>query len=131
MEMSQEHKDALAQGRKESREIKAYLKVIESRKRGRPVTRENLQKRLARVNEKIEVADDPLRSVELIQTRLDIEDSLEGLKEDIDMAALEAGFVSHARSYSERKGITYTAWREYGVPAATLRDAGIPETRRR
>ena len=129
--MSQEHKDALAQGREQSREIKAYLKVIESRKRGRPVTRESLQKRLARVNEKIEAADDPLRSVELIQTRLDIEDSLEGLKEDIDMAALEAGFVAHARSYSERKGITYTAWREYGVPAATLRDAGIPETRRR
>lgn len=131
MEMTQEHKDALALGRKQAREIKAYLKAIEGRKRGRPVTKESLQQRLERIHEKIEQSDDPLKSVELIQIRLDVEEALEHIEEAVDLAALEAGFVEHAKAYSERKGISYTAWREFGVPAATLRAAGVPETRRR
>jgi hypothetical protein len=43
--------------------------------------------------------------------------------------AIRAGFVKHAAAYSGRKGIGYAVWREAGVPAAVLRDAGI--TRRR
>ncbi len=131
MEMSQDHKDALAQGRKEARAIKAYLKVLEGRKSGRPITRENLEKRIRRINEKVEVSDDPLRSVELLQSRLDIEVTLSTIDEHEDVDALEAGFVANASAYSKRKGISYTAWREFGVPAATLRAADVPETRRR
>jgi hypothetical protein len=130
MEMSNEHKEALARGRTEAREIKAYLKVIEPR-RGRPVTRESLEKRLTRTEEKIAASSDPLKVVELIQTRLDIEDALARSQASVDIAALEQGFVTHALSYSERKGITYTAWRAFGVPASVLRAAGVPETRRR
>ena len=48
----------------------------------------------------------------------------------MDLDELEAGFVEHARSYSERKGISYSAWRETGVPAAALKKAGISRTRR-
>lgn len=131
MQMTQEHKDALAQGRREARAIKRYLKALESKKPGRPVTKESLEKRLAKANEKIEAEDNPLKEVELIQTRIDIEDQLNKLEEQSDFEELEADFIEHARSYSDRKEITYTAWREYGVPAATLREAGIPETRRR
>lgn len=131
MEMTQEHKDALAQGRKEAREIKAYLKAIESRKRGRPVTKESLQERISRIAEKIEASDDPLKSVELIQIRLDVEDALAHIQESVDLDALESKFVEHAKSYSERKGISYTAWREFGVPASALKAAGVPQTRRR
>ncbi len=131
MPMSQEHKDALARGRKEARSIKAYLKAIESKKPGRPVTKESLETRLASVNAKIDASDDPLKSVELFQTRLDIEDELAQLEELDDIESLEADFVAHAASYSERKGISYSAWREAGVPASVLRAAGIPETRRR
>ena len=47
------------------------------------------------------------------------------------MDVLELGFVEHAASYSDRKGVSYTAWREFGVPASVLRTAGIKETRRR
>lgn len=129
--MSQEHKEALAKGRRESRAIKAYLKALEGRKPGRPVTRESLEKRLASVNARIESSDDPLESVELIQKRLDIEEALVSADDAANMQDLEAGFVAHAKSYSERKNISYTAWREFGVPAATVRAAGIPETRRR
>lgn len=131
MEMSQDHKDALAQGRKEARAIKTYLRVLEGNKSGRPVTRETLEKRINRINEKIEVSDDPLKSVELLQTRIDAETTLSHIDEQEDFDVLEAGFVENANAYSQRKGISYTAWREFGVPAATLRAAGVPETRRR
>lgn len=131
MAMSQEHKDALALGRQQSRAIKRYLKAIEARTPGRPVTRESLEKRLAALNEKIESSDDPLKSVELIQKRLDLEDALAHLGDGASFEELEDGFVTHAKAYSERKAISYSAWREFGVPAAVLRSAGIPETRRR
>ena len=43
----------------------------------------------------------------------------------LDLQQLEAGFIECAWEYGNRKGITYTAWREVGVPAATLKAAGI------
>lgn len=131
MSMSQEHKDALAQGRKEARAIKAYLKALEARRPGRPVTRESLEKRLDVLAEKIEATTNPLDAVELIQKRLDVEESLTHVDEGANFEDLEAGFLAYAKTYSERKGISYSAWREFGVPAATVKAAGIAETRRR
>ncbi len=131
MAMSQEHKDALAKGRKESRAIKAYLSTIESRRPGRPVTKQNLESRLARVNSNLESTDDPLKRIDLLQSRLDLESAISASTDSVDIEQLEADFVSHAAGYSERKGITYTAWRQFGVPAGVLKKAGIPETRRR
>lgn len=129
--MSEEHKAALAQGRREARAIKAYLEALASRKPGRPVSKESLEKRMETVSRKLEESDNPLESVDLIQSKLDIEKSLSDLENTVDMDALEAGFVEHASSYSDRKGVSYTAWREYGVPAKVLREAGVKETRRR
>lgn len=131
MSMSQQHKDALAQGRREARAIKGYLKALDGRKPGRPVTKESLEKRLVTTTGKIQSEENPLKTVELIQMRLDIEDQLSKMDQAEDFKELEAGFRCHVKSYSERKGISYTAWREFGVPAATLRAAGVPETRRR
>jgi len=131
MAMSQEHKDALARGRRESRAIKNYLKTIESRKPGRPVTKESLTSRLATVNAKLEGMDDPLKRLDLLQSRLDIEEVLASVKEVANLDQIEADFVANATGYSQRKGISYTAWRRFGVPAVVLKKAGIPETRRR
>ncbi len=131
MEMTQEHKEALARGRKEARAIKAYLKTVDTRYQGRPVTRESLEKRLEKTNRRIEDSDDPLKTVDLIQTRLDIELALSRVEDVESIERLEAKFVKYAASYSERKGVSYTAWRQFGVPAAVLRNAGVPETRRR
>jgi hypothetical protein len=50
-----------------------------------------------------------------------------GLQVDVDQ--LEEAFVAVARSYGERHGISYAAWRELGVPAAVLRRAGIVRDR--
>ena len=129
--MSDQHKAALARGRAESRAIKGYLNALAARKPGRPVTKESLEKRLEKVNAKIDDSGDPLEKVELIQSRLDIEKALAEVTSADDLMSLQSGFVEHAASYSERKGVSYTAWREAGVPAAVLREAGIKETRRR
>ncbi len=125
MAMTQQHKDALARGRRESRAIKSYLEALSNRRPGRPVTPESLRQRIERLEEKIEAESDPLRRVDLVQQRLDASDALKRAAASADMEALEEGFVDHAKQYSERKGISYGAWREAGVPAAVLRKAGI------
>jgi hypothetical protein len=130
MPMSDEHKAALAQGRREGRAVKQYLKMVGSRRPGRPVTKESLEKRIASLSEKIDGEEDPLKKLEMIQSRLDAQDQMTEIEEAVDADAVEKEFVEVAKSYSERKGITYSAWREAGVSAQTLRDAGIPRTRR-
>lgn len=131
MPMSKEHKAALAEGRRQARAIKKYLSAMGSRRPGRPVTRETLEARLERISNQLNETTDPLAAVELTQTKLDVENQLSRFEEAEDLSALEDQFVQFAKAYSERKGITYTAWRQVGVPAATLRKAGIKETRRR
>lgn len=130
MTMSDEHKAALAEGRVQARAIKGYLAALGNRRPGRPVTKESLTERLDRLSDKITSEEDPLARVEFIQQRQDVEDQLETLADETDFVELERGFTDHAKAYSERKGISYSAWREIGVPAAVLRQAGIPRTRR-
>ncbi len=130
MPMSAEHKEALARGRKEARMIKSYLEALASRRPGRPVTPESLRNRIKSLDEKIAGETDPLKKVELVQARLDAEEALASAEQQVDLDELEKGFIDVAKDYSERKGITYTAWREAGVPPAVLKKAGIPRTRR-
>ena len=49
MAMSAEHKAALVQGRKEAKAIKVYLDALASRRPGRPVTKDSLEKRRASI----------------------------------------------------------------------------------
>lgn len=130
MAMSDEHKAALAQGRRESRAVKDYLAALGSRRPGRPVTKESLTAKIESLNAKVEKEGDSLKRLEMIQSRIDAEDRLAELEDAVDLEAVEKAFVEVAKSYSDRKGITYSAWREAGVPAATLREAGVARTRR-
>ncbi len=125
MAMSDEHRAALARGRQEAAAIRRYLEAVAKRKPGRPVTVDSLEKRIGTVQEKIDSEPSPLKRVELVQRRLDLERQLAGIADAPDVDALESEFVRHARGYSERKGITYSAWREGGVSAAVLKKAGI------
>ena len=131
MPMSDEHKAALAQGRRESRAIKGYLVALSKRRPGRPVTRESLERKLAGLEAKISKEEDLLKRVDLVQQRLEAEDALASMEHAAVLEELENGFVEVARSYSDRKGVSYSAWREIGVAASVLRRAGIPQTRRR
>jgi hypothetical protein len=130
MSMSEEHKAALAQGRREGRAVKQYLRLVGSRRPGRPVTKDSLERRIAGLSEKINGEDDPLKRLELIQSRIDAQDQMAEIEDAVDADALEKEFLEVANSYSERKGLSYSAWREAGVSAQVLREAGIPRTRR-
>lgn len=129
--MSDEHKAALAKGREQGRKVRDYLAALEQERRpGRQLDRSTIEQRIAQIQERIDGEPDPAKRVEQIQKRLDLEERLVELGDAPDMDALEEGFVDAAKEYSERKGISYPAWREAGVPAAVLKQAGIPRTRR-
>lgn len=124
--MTDEHKAANAKARDENRAVAAYLDGLESNRPrpGRRRTAESIQKRMEAIGEALESAT-PIRRVQLVQERIDLERALSTPAETVDMSALEDAFVDVAVSYSGRKGITYAAWREVGVPAAALKRAGI------
>lgn len=124
--MTDEHKAALAEGRAQGRAVRAYLEALEAHKpkRGRKRTAESMRKRLDAIEAELATAD-PLKRLQLVQERLDLQDELAAADDTVDLAAVEAEFVDAAKPYSERKGISYAAWRELGVPAATLKQAGI------
>lgn len=129
--MSKAHKEALAEGREQGRAVRAYLEALESHKpkRGRKRTTESISRRLADIEDEVATAD-PLKRLQLAQERLSLQDELAAQSSNgVDLEELEARFVEVAAGYAHRKGISYAAFREVGVPAATLKAAGIPRTR--
>ena len=124
--MSAEHKAALAEGRAQGRAVRSYLRALESNrpKRGRKRTPESIKKRLDRIESELQSSED-LKKLQLVQERIDLQKELAAGEEKVDLADLEKEFVKAARGYSDRKGISYAAWRELGVSAQTLKSAGI------
>lgn len=124
--MTADHKEALAKGREEGRAVRHYLEALEAHrpKRGRKRTAETIQKRLAAIESQLGDVD-PLTRLQLVQERMNLQAELETKQTTVDLSALEEAFVQAAKGYSQRKGITYAAWREAGVDAAILKKAGI------
>ncbi len=131
--LSNEHKGALAAGRRQGNAVRRYLVALEQHRprRGRQVTSESLSQRLEAVEARIAQAD-PLQRVHLIQERRNLEKRIESADShtEYDMPALEEAFIVVAAEYGERKGIDYKTWREVGVPADVLQRAGIHWSRR-
>lgn len=124
--MTDDHKAALAQGRAEGRVVRDYLDALRANKpkRGRKRTPESISKRLATIE--TEIADaDPLGELKLVQERRDLTAELAAMGQGVDVGETEAAFVEVAAEYSRRQGISYSSWRDVGVPAAVLRQAGI------
>lgn len=124
--MSDKHKAALAEGREQGRAVRRYLEALEANKpkRGRKRSPETMKKRLASVESDLATAD-PLKRLHLVQERMDLEDALQATKASVDLDQLEKEFISAAATYSQRKGISYSAWRQLGVPASVLERASI------
>lgn len=124
--VTEEHKAAMAQGRVEGRAISSYLEALETHKpkRGRKRTPESIDKQLADIESKLATAN-AITRLTLVQQRLDLQKEKESMGETVDLSAFEDAFVAAAKGYSERKGISYEAWRELGVPAPVLKRAGI------
>ncbi|MEQ8842753.1 MAG: hypothetical protein RIB98_17360 [Acidimicrobiales bacterium] len=125
-EMTESHKAALAEGRAQGRAVRGYLEALEAHrpKRGRKRTPESMRARLAKIEASLDEAD-PMTRLQLVQERLDLTEAIASAETTVDLSALEDGFVDAAKGYGERKGISYAAWREVGVPAAILKRAGI------
>jgi hypothetical protein len=130
-QLTAEHKEAMAAGRAEGRAVKAYLDALAEHRprRGRQRTAETIRRQLAAITTELGTATS-LRRLQLIQERRDLESELEKKAGPAaDLATLEADFAKVAKTYAERKGITYATWREMGVSSEALSRAGITRGR--
>lgn len=126
--MTDAHKAALALGREEARQVKAYLEALENiapKRRGRRRTKDSIGRRLVAIDKAME-SSSALIKLQLMQERTDLEAELATLEAPpVDLSGLREKFIKVAKGYGERKGITYATWRAVGVDAATLKAAGI------
>ena len=124
--MSDPHKAALAEGRNEGRVVREYLEAIRSNKGrpGRKRTPDSVARRLKAIESELHGAS-PVRELELVQERLDLSQELERMNSKVDPTTIEAKFTKVAAGYSQRKGISYAAWRAVGVEPTVLKKAGI------
>ncbi len=128
--MSSGHKAALARGRAESAIVRHYLEALETSKpkRGRKRTPASIDRRLAAIDGQLAGAD-ALTRLHLLQEQKDLFDERSRVDQVTDLSALEKQFLTVAKAYGERKGITYGTWRAAGVSAAVLQRAEVPRTR--
>ena len=124
--MTDDHKAALVEGRSQGRAVRAYLEALDTHrpKRGRRRSIESIQNRLAEIDDTIASASQMSR-LHMVQERIDLTEAVAAAETTVDLTALEDDFAGSAKAYSERKGISYAAWREIGVPIALLKRAGI------
>jgi hypothetical protein len=123
--MTDAHKASLAKGRELGRAVRDYLEHLEWAKPRRGRKRGTSPERLAEVDAQIAEANSPLQRLQLIHLRKDFEAAAETDDDPAEGERLRKAFVKAARPYSKSKGITYGAWREAGVSADVLREAGI------
>ena len=124
--MTDAHKAALAQGRKEGKAVREYLEALRASRPspGRKRTPDSIARRLAGIDVTL-VAADPVQELQLVQERIDLLRELDVMSRKIDLEARERAFVGVAKGYSQRTGTSYRAWRAVGVSAAVLKAAGV------
>ena len=124
--LTPQHKAALAQGRADGLAVRRYLEALEAHKpkRGRKRSPESIDKRLKKIEELL-VDADPLQRLQLVQERMNLQEERARGESKTDLVRLQKEFVKAAGPYSQRKGITYAAWRELGVEPAVLAEAGV------
>lgn len=124
--MSDDHKTAIAEGRKQAKAVGDYLEALASNKpkRGRQRTPDSIKARMDTIDGELASAD-AISALNLRQEKIDLADELSAKSATVDISGLEAAFVENAAAYGERKGISYGVWRESGVAAAVLKQAGI------
>jgi len=128
-----DQKQAMQRGRRDAAAVDAYLKALRiPKRRGRPISIDDLRARRARALADADTGEGIAR-LKSLQAAADLEARIEAASDraEIDIDALAEGFVAVAARYSAQHGISYSTWREAGVPAAVLKQAGIRQTRRR
>lgn len=124
--MTDEHKAALAEGRTQGRAVRNYLDALEATKpkRGRKRTTDSIKARLATIDAELATVD-PLTALNMRQERRNLQAEMAAMDEKIDLDEVEKAFITAAKEYGQRRGISYDVWRESGVPAEVLKKAGI------
>jgi hypothetical protein len=101
----------------QSRAVRLYLESIQAvpvpRRGPRRRTAEDLQQALVE-------ATDPIERLKLRPLLREAQ-----AEESSDNSSLVRAFIEHCASYSERHGLIYADWREEGVPASVLKEAGV------
>ena len=110
--------------RAETNAVAAYLTALRAPKVPAR-SRVKLEQRRTQVEEWLREESSPIREVELIQQRLDIDAQLAQADQAKRLAELEEAFVKVAASWAKRTGISAAALREVGVPARVLAKAGL------
>lgn len=112
----------------QARLVRRYLSAIESTRRGRGIKRttDAIGNRITKLDELL-VSADPLTRVHLTQERIELHAEQVRLNNGSQppLAQLERDFIRVVRSYSDRNGITFAAWRQVGVDTKVLDRAGI------
>jgi hypothetical protein len=110
--------------RAETAAVAAYLTAIRAPKVPAR-SRANMEKRRVQIEQWIAEESWPIREVELIQQRLDIDAQLAQFDLATRLPELEEAFMKGATSWAKRSEISAAALREVGVPAAVLKRAGL------
>lgn len=114
---------------KERAAVARYLDaLVEPTKKGRPFDTEARQEELDEISKKIASFTPQTSSIDRLRTvqrRIDVSRALDQMLSESDLNEAEKDFVLMAKSYADRVGISYLAWREVGVSAKVLREAGI------
>jgi hypothetical protein len=77
------------------------------------------------VDAQIAAATSPLQRLQLLQLRRDLESAAQEEDDPAEEERFRKAFVKNARAYARAKGISYASFREIGVPADVLKEAGI------
>ena len=119
--MTDEHKAALAQGRAESLAVRNYIEFLRLEKpkpRGRPT------RSAEELTAALETEEDVLKRLQLRSTLRKAQEA-EVWADAEREERLTAEFIKYVASFSERLGLRWADWREEGVPAAVLKQAGL------
>lgn len=125
------HKKALAAGRTESAAVDRYLAAVTApKKRGRRVSATTLRTRLQAAEQRARTS----LGVHRVLAHQEVRDlrarlSVSAEHSDADIKKLEQEFVNVVKGFSQRRGISYGAWRDAGISADVLKKAGVPRTR--
>jgi hypothetical protein len=123
--MTDAHKASLAKGREQARAVRDYLEWLEWSKPTRGRKRDTSPERIAEVDGQIAEAASPLQRLQLLQLRRDLEAASQEEDDPEEGERVRKAFVKNARAYARAKGISYASFREIGVPADVLKEAGI------
>ena len=109
--------------KQQSKQVTDYLRAIRDANRG-GMTDEMLAKKIATTERALARAEASGNLANELQYTARLY-NLRKMSGNGRLEQLRDAFVAHAAEYSQDKGIPYVVWRQFGVSASVLRDAGI------